>query len=133
MADNLSRAIELIKSGKKPEAGRILAGIVSANPDDYLAWQWLSLCVVPEAQKRHCLEQALRINPGSEYAKKALAALNFKPVFETPKPTAVEQANKRIERANDFGKVGCAMMQLGISIPILLLMIWCLWSIFFSK
>lgn len=87
MTSELSQAIELIKAGKKPEGGRILAGLVKANPDNETAWQWLSTCVVPEAQKRHCLDQVLRINPQSEYAKKALAALDFQPTFNQPPET----------------------------------------------
>jgi hypothetical protein len=82
MPDDLLHAIECVKSGKKSEGGRILASIIKVNPDDEAAWIWLSACVVPEAQKRHCLDQVLRINPQNEYAKNTLAALDFQPIFD---------------------------------------------------
>jgi hypothetical protein len=84
MADNLLQAIELVKVGKKPDGGRILAALVKENPDNEQAWQWLSVCVATEEQKRHCLKQVLRINPQNEYAKKMLESLDFQPVFEAP-------------------------------------------------
>ena len=82
MADDLQTAIELIKSWRKPEGGHILAELVKANPDDELAWQWLSVCVMPAEQKRYCLNQVLRINPQNEFAKKMLGSLDFQSVFE---------------------------------------------------
>jgi hypothetical protein len=82
MTDNIQEAIELIKSGKKADGGRILSVIVKKHPDTELAWQWLSVCVVPEEQKRYCLNQVLRINPQNVNAKKALESLDFQPIFE---------------------------------------------------
>jgi hypothetical protein len=84
MSDDLQNAIGLYKTGKKTEAGAIFARIVKANPNNEQAWLGLSACIVPEEQKKYCLNQVLRINPQNEHAKKTLAGLEFKPVFEAP-------------------------------------------------
>jgi hypothetical protein len=82
MMDDLQTAISLVGAGKTTEAGRILSALTKTEPDNDLAWQWLSACVVPEAQKRYCLNQALRINPHNRDAQQWLARLDFAPVFE---------------------------------------------------
>ena len=73
MADELQNAINLLKAGKKVDAGNIFARLVKANPNNEDAWLGLSACVVLENQKRDCLKQVLRINPQNQYAKKAIA------------------------------------------------------------
>jgi hypothetical protein len=84
MADELQNAINLLKAGKKVDAGNIFARLVKANPNNEDAWLGLSACVVLENQKRDCLKQVLRINPQNQYAKKAIANLEIASVLEVP-------------------------------------------------
>ncbi len=93
MANELQNAIDLLKFDKKVEAGNIFAGLVKADPNNEQAWLGLSACVAIEDQKRDCLKQVLRINPQNENAKNMLAALDFKPVFETPPQSVKPSAN----------------------------------------
>jgi predicted Zn-dependent protease len=137
MDERLSQAIELIKAGKKADGGRILAEMVKTNPNDELAWQWLASCVGSEEQKRHCLDQALRINPQNEQAKKMLDALEFKPVFEpSPQPIqvqiaqspAVAEYEKTMKAANLLQNAGCFMISLVVLVPIIIIGIIFLWG-----
>jgi len=81
MENSLEKAIDLVKSGGLAEGEILLTGIVKSEPNNERAWQWLSVCVIPEDQKRHCLKQVLRINPNNEDAKKLLESLEFKTIF----------------------------------------------------
>lgn len=48
---------------------------VCDNSNLELDWLWLATKLVREHEKRYCWEQALRINPRSEAARRELAAL----------------------------------------------------------
>ncbi len=63
------------KAGNKETAKRLLAEIVKKNPQNEMAWLWLSLCVGSIDQKEYCLSKALSINPTNQNAKKALEKL----------------------------------------------------------
>jgi len=67
----LERGIAALKAGRREEAQWSIARAVSADPKDARAWLWLSRCVDDEAQRRECLEQALRRDPTGEAARRA--------------------------------------------------------------
>jgi hypothetical protein len=85
--EGLKQAIALIKAGKKNEAVPILKSILKTNRNNELAWLWLSTCADKQDDKIYCFQEALRINPNNEPAKKALEQL--KPQF-IPRPTVEE-------------------------------------------
>ncbi|UCC63030.1 MAG: efflux RND transporter periplasmic adaptor subunit [Anaerolineae bacterium] len=66
----LERGIAALKAGRREEARRSIARAVSADPKDATAWLWLSRCVHDEAQRRECLERALRLDPTGEAARR---------------------------------------------------------------
>ncbi len=75
MDDRLRQAIALIQSGKGQSGARLLAEVVQADPENEIAWLWMSGVVHTDEQRIDCLEQVLRINPGNEAAREGLAAL----------------------------------------------------------
>ncbi|MCB0175796.1 MAG: hypothetical protein KDJ97_35155 [Anaerolineae bacterium] len=81
----LKQPIALIKSGDKEQARPILASILKADGQNEQAWLWLSACFDSDVQRRHCLENVLRINPNSELAQHGLALLAQKQPPARPK------------------------------------------------
>ncbi|MBN1429093.1 MAG: hypothetical protein JXB07_11960 [Anaerolineae bacterium] len=77
MTDNVQRAIDLIKSGDKQGGQRILAQVLKTDPQNELAWLWMST-VVDRDKRRYCLEKTLSINPDNVQAKQALELLSQK-------------------------------------------------------
>lgn len=75
-SEKLSYATQLIKSGNKQAALPILKEIIQADPNNENAWLWLYSCVDRPEQKKHCLQQALKINPSNQNARQALDKLN---------------------------------------------------------
>ena len=99
MPNELQQAIELVKAGKKAEGGQILAELIKREPNNEQAWLWLSACVKPVEQKRHCLKQTLQINPNNEYARKQLSSLDSLPSISnnfSPPKTNKFSTGKRI-------------------------------------
>jgi tetratricopeptide (TPR) repeat protein len=75
--DKLSYAVQLAKAGNKDKALPLLREIVRTDPDNEAAWLWLHACVDQTEQKVYCLQQALRINPYNQGAKRALEKLTL--------------------------------------------------------
>jgi hypothetical protein len=71
----LLQAISLARAGRKEDAHALLHKIVGENPHDEMAWLWLVQTEPDPAQQILTLEECLRNNPKSEYAKKGLAGL----------------------------------------------------------
>jgi hypothetical protein len=70
--EKLTRAIQLIKEGKKNEGGQILVDLTKANPNDENLWLWLAVCVNNKEKKKEFLQRALNINPENQIAKEGL-------------------------------------------------------------
>jgi len=89
--EELKQAIALIKAGNKSEAVPILKDILKTDRNNELAWLWLSTCAGKPEDKVYCFQEALRINPNNEHAKKALkqlepTSIGGKDVIPTPQP-----------------------------------------------
>ncbi len=50
------------------QARQLLTRSLKLNPDNELAWLWLSRAVSDPSQQKHCVERALRLNPYNEQA-----------------------------------------------------------------
>lgn len=74
--ENLTKAIKLIKEGKKKEGGQILLEIVYIEPKNENAWLWLSSCFKDTEKKISCLNKVLAINPNNEKAKLVIEDIN---------------------------------------------------------
>jgi len=75
VTDELKQAITLIRSGNKAKAGQLLTGILKADPQNELAWLWMSQVVKTRQQQQQCLEKVLAINPRNKAAQKALVQI----------------------------------------------------------
>lgn len=72
----LNQAIEAAKRGDKRQASDLLYAVLDDEPRNEIAWVWLSYIVDTPEDRRICLENALTINPASQYAIRGLAQLN---------------------------------------------------------
>ncbi len=91
----LARAADLLQSGQRDAAGRLLKAYLTAHPRDAEGWWLMSQAVSQPANVRTCLERALRLRPEDDRARARLAELDrpdepddsfFR--FETPPPPA---------------------------------------------
>jgi WD40 repeat protein len=91
----LLRAIALAQSGRVEDAHALLHKITSENPNDEMAWLWLVQTEPDHAQRIQILEECLRHNPQSEYARKGLAGLRTGPLTGKPPSKQSTQQKKR--------------------------------------
>jgi hypothetical protein len=68
MMSGLDPIRELIKSGRKDEAIRQLARLLSAGSENLEAWLLMAQVIDDPARKKDCFEQVLRIDPANEQA-----------------------------------------------------------------
>jgi hypothetical protein len=76
----LPRAISLAQSGRVEDAHALLHNITSEDPTQELAWLWLVQTEPDHQQRIQILEECLRHNPHSEYARKGLAGFRTGPL-----------------------------------------------------
>lgn len=85
MSDTLQEAINFIKSGDKKTGQQLLAQVLKADPQNEMAWLWMSNVVDNDNQRRQCLEYVLRINPNNEMAHRGMAILQEGQAKQTEK------------------------------------------------
>ena len=73
--DVLNRAIEMIRTGRKAEAQRLLQPFIAANPKHVGAWLWDARTRMTVRSRIDVLERCLFYNPENQDAREALAAL----------------------------------------------------------
>jgi rRNA maturation protein Nop10 len=102
--ENLSKAIQFAKAGNKQEAGEILIGLVHNEPNNEVAWLWLSSCYDNLNKKLYSLQKVLEINPNNEKAKiayqKLQATMSEPDLEEILGITALREENKSSEHRN---------------------------------
>lgn len=69
----LQQAIDLAKAGRREEAEALLWQVLAQQPDNEVAWMWLSGVTRDQAVKREALTNVLAINPHNRLAQKGLA------------------------------------------------------------
>jgi hypothetical protein len=90
-ATPLSRAIQLIKAGKRAEAQKLLEPLLEAEPRNVTAWLWyVDTWPTPE-QKIEALETCLQYNPGDPLATRALASFRAQPPPAPPEDIPAPQ------------------------------------------
>ena len=75
MATSLELAITAIRSGRKEEGRQLLNLLIQQNPNDEMAWLWMSSVVNTDEQRARCLYHVLAINPDSALARRGLEVL----------------------------------------------------------
>jgi Tfp pilus assembly protein PilF len=82
VSSQLHLAIQYILAGDVKNGGKILTKILKANPQNEVAWLWMSRAVALDEQARYCLRQVLSINPHNEVAQKRLSLLEQQPSIQ---------------------------------------------------
>jgi tetratricopeptide (TPR) repeat protein len=71
----LQQGIAASKAGQRGEAHRILLQVIELDPDNEGAWLWLSGVLDSIEERRYCLEQVLKLDPGNAHARAGLVWL----------------------------------------------------------
>jgi peroxiredoxin len=74
-SDPLEKAEELIRTGYKADARRLLVGYLKQYPDSAKGWWLMSYAVNGFDQQYDCLERVLEIKPDHQKAQKRLATM----------------------------------------------------------
>jgi tetratricopeptide (TPR) repeat protein len=86
----LRKGIAAARAGRAQEARRLLQQIVALDPDNEMAWLWLSGLVATNQEKMNCLERVLRSNPHNAYARAGLDRLRS----ASPPPSASKEQDE---------------------------------------
>ncbi|HUN09446.1 MAG TPA: hypothetical protein PLQ56_22775 [Aggregatilineales bacterium] len=74
--ETLKAGIEAARAGDKATALRLFRQVTLSDPKNEVAWMWQASVSDTLEERRRCLEQTLRVNPGNSRAKDALAQLD---------------------------------------------------------
>lgn len=105
----VEQGIAAVKAGDKSTAFVALTQAVQRDPENELAWIWLSGVCARDAERKFCMERVLEINPNSEVAQLGLSTLSAEIAPESPLP-------KRL-RESSVGKCAYPGCENGLSNP----------------
>lgn len=71
----LKAGIRAARAGNTERARELLTGVLRIDRSNELAWIWLGQAVNTRQERRRCLEEVLKINPGNRPARAALNQL----------------------------------------------------------
>lgn len=94
MATSLELAITAIRSGRKEEGRQLLNLLIQQNPNDEMAWLWMSSVVNTDEQRARCLYHVLAINPDSALARRGLEVLGI--VVSDSRPVRIPRDSQPI-------------------------------------
>ena len=87
VSEIINQGIAAVKSNNLLAARVFLINAIKLDETSELAWLWLSGAVETNEERKYCMEKVLRINPGSEVAKKGLVTLHgvstVSPIIDT--------------------------------------------------
>src|SRR5215510_703211 len=95
MAASLELAISAIRSGRKEEGRQLLNLLIQQNPNNEMAWVWMSSVVETDEQRARCLYHALAINPSSQLARRGLQVLGI--VVSDSRPVKIPSDSQPIQ------------------------------------
>jgi len=72
----LDRAAILIKRGNLAEGKAGIEWVLERDPDNVLAWLWMTRCVIGRRAKLECYQRVLSIDSNNEHALKGIEILN---------------------------------------------------------
>lgn len=75
----LDQAIETLHTGDTLQARNQITQLLKTDPQNALAWFWLSACWSEPEKKRYCLEKALSLQPDDPQFRQALSDLAAQP------------------------------------------------------
>lgn len=88
-----AEAVNAARRGEKSRARDLLARLLKTNPRDVNCWIWMSAVVETPKERIYCLQEALKIDPENQAARRGLVMAGAlppveKPVAEKPAPPA---------------------------------------------
>ncbi len=89
--DTLQQAIDLVRSGHRVEARKILEPLLEAAPDNIVGWLWYIESWTALDQKIKAAELAVRHNPNDPQLKQGLSTIRSKVAAATPKAPITAQ------------------------------------------
>jgi hypothetical protein len=95
MATSLELAISAIRSGRREEGRQLLNLLIQQNPNNELAWLWMSSVVENDEQRARCLYHVLAINPNNTIARQGLKVLGI--VVSDSRPVKVPRDSQPIK------------------------------------
>ncbi len=102
MDETLQEAIKLIKSGDKQSGGQLLAQILKQNPENEVAWLWMSQVVTTDEHRQHCLEKVLSLNPNNKIAQQAAQYLETKQTASKVSNISSSDQQHQLQKAHHF-------------------------------
>lgn len=75
MADKLKEATAVIRQGDKETGKEMLLDILQIDPQNDMAWVWMSAVMETDDLRLECLEEALKFNPENQMAQRGIAKL----------------------------------------------------------
>jgi len=75
LEQQLRAGIRAAQQGNKEQARQLLTQVLRVDRSNELAWIWLASAVNSRQERRRCLEEVLKINPGNQRARQALNQL----------------------------------------------------------
>jgi hypothetical protein len=94
MATSLELAITAIRSGRKEEGRQLLNLLIQQNPNNEMAWLWMSSVVNTDEQRARCLYHVLAINPDNNLARRGLQILGI--VVSDSRPVKIPRDSQPI-------------------------------------
>jgi hypothetical protein len=95
MATSLELAITAIRSNRKEEGRQLLNLLIQENPNNEMAWLWMSSVVNTDEQRARCLYHVLAINPDNQVARRGLQLLGI--VVSDSRPVKVPRDSQPIK------------------------------------
>jgi hypothetical protein len=95
MATSLELAITAIRSNRKEEGRQLLNLLIQENPNNEMAWLWMSSVVNTDEQRARCLYHVLAINPDNQIARRGLKLLGI--VVSDSRPVKVPRDSQPIK------------------------------------
>ncbi len=94
MTTSLELAIVAIRSGRREEGRQLLNLLIQQNPNNEMAWLWMSSVVNNDEQRARCLYHVLAINPENVLARRGLGVLGI--VVSDSRPVKVPRDSQPI-------------------------------------
>ncbi len=92
MNELTQQGITALKSGDRAGAHQLFTAALKQNPDDAVAWLWMTGVLNSDSERIQCLRQVLRIDPGNQAALRGLAQIQARQSTTIdPAPAAAEE------------------------------------------
>jgi len=105
--DTTNQGIAAFRAGDRQLARRLFVEAINEEPDNDLAWLWLSGCYDELGHRLYCIHRALEINPSNTYALRALSQLQqeYQQLIAVTPPEFISPVTAQVEEFEPAGNV----------------------------